>query len=221
VPDKGVIAPELPDKSPREPVRPAPPVVEPDPAGVDPPKPPRPKEPDPQPAPVTPTLTPKARPPHPFPPPKEVEWVSPWEKTGDVRVRVCGAGVTKVPLERRKTPILSPEPYFVVWVEIENASTTARRYNRWQPVTTGECTLRYASGAALPYAILPPDTGREWFSEFSQPIPPGGPPLLESLVFSRPDRNAEGAMTLTLDATRVGATGRFTLAIPHNVWARP
>jgi hypothetical protein len=127
-----------------------------------------------------------------------------------------------VPLADRRKKYLSPETYFVVWVEIENTSTdAARTYRRWQPVTTGECTLRYASGSVVSYAIYPAEASREWFDEFTQDLPPGGPAVIDSLVFSRPDPENRGDLTLTLDAGRVGGTGRLSFTIPRGVWARP
>ena len=162
----------------------------------------------------------RQRPASPFPPPSG-SWESEWVKIGDVRVRVCGVAVAQVPVERRKQESMSKDRYFVVWLDIENTSATAHTYRRWQPVLTGECTLKYANGAVIPYAIYPPETGRLWFAEFNQPIPPGGPPVLESLAFARPDVNTPGDLTLTLDASRVGGTGRYTFTIPHAVWARP
>ncbi len=140
-------------------------------------------------------------------------------EAGDVRVRVVGVAESKVPLEARKKKVLSADAYFVVWVEVENTSAANHTYRRWQPVTTGECTVRYAAGNALAFAYYPPDASREWFTEFTQPLPAGGPPLLESLVFSRPDPATDGPLTLTLDATRAGGTGRVTITIPHAVWA--
>jgi hypothetical protein len=200
---------------------PPPPAPRPEPILTPLPEPPPPPTPNPQPMPPDVSATtpkPFPRPPHPFPAPPG--WVSGWEKAGDVRVRVAGVASTRVPLEKRQKKLLSTETYFVVWVEIENTSRAAHTYRRWQPVLTGECTLRYASNAAIPYAIYPPETGREWFSEFTQPIPPGGPALLESLVFSRPDTNTTGDLSLTLDGSRVGVTGRFAFTIPHAVWTK-
>jgi hypothetical protein len=212
--------PQPPAPSPKvtpKPKEPPAPVVPDPPAPPPMPKPPEPAPKPPEPAPKTPA--PPERAPSPFPPPAG-SWVSAWEKAGDVRIRVAGVALTKVPLEARKRKFLSPEPYFVVWVEVENTSKTDRTYRRWQPVTTGECTLRYASGAAVGYPIYPPESGREWFTEFAQPLPAGAPPLLESLAFSRPEPSSDGPLTLTLDAARAGGTGRVAIEIPHAVWAR-
>ncbi|HYH68199.1 MAG TPA: hypothetical protein VD866_26130 [Urbifossiella sp.] len=203
----------------RAPVEPEPEPPEPLPTTPTPPE-PAPKTPEPAPKPPDPApKSPPERTPSPFPPPAG-SWESEWVKAGDVRVRVVGVAESKVPLELRKKKLLSPEAYFVVWVEVENTSKTDHKYNRWQPVTTGECTLRYATGAALMYAIYPTDTSRERFTEFTQPLPAGGPPVLESLVFTRPDPAADGLLTLTLDATRAGGTGLAKIEIPHAVWAR-
>ncbi len=164
------------------------------------------------------TRPPAAAAPGPFPPP--AGWASAWEKAGDVRVRVCGVATTRVPLVDRKKKVLSPDTYLVVWVEVENLSPkTPHTYRRWQPVQTGECTVRCASGAPLVYAMYPQEAGREWFSEFNQQLSPGGPPVIDSLVFSRPSPDVEGSLTLTLDASRVDGTGRLTFTIPQTVWA--
>lgn len=205
----------------RAPVEPEPEPPEPPPPPPPPPPEVTPKPPEPAPKPPEPApMTPPQRAPSPFPPPAG-SWESEWVKAGDVRVRVAGVAETKVPLELRKKKFLSPTPYFVVWVEVENTSKTDHKYNRWQPVTTGECTLRYATDAVIGYAAYdPPEASRERFTEFTQPLPAGGPPLLESLVFTRPDPATLGPLTLTLDATRAGGTGRARLEIPHAVWAR-
>lgn len=107
----------------------------------------------------------------------------------------------------------------MVWVEIENRSAAGTvTYRRWQPVLTGECTLRYQAGAAVGYAIYPAGAGREWSTEFTQELPPNSPPVLEAIAFSRPDTTEPGGLTLTLDATRVGGTGLLSFAIPRAVW---
>ncbi|MFO0797815.1 MAG: hypothetical protein U0804_10070 [Gemmataceae bacterium] len=221
-------APEPETPAPMVKPKPKPKEPEPEPTPVPEPAPktpePEPTPKTPEPAPKTPEPAPKAatvveRPPSPFPPPPK-SWESKWEKAGDVRVRVVGVAESKVPLVARKRNFLSPEQYFVVWVEVENTGKANLTYRRWQPVATGECTLKYAAGGVVGHAIYPTDAGREWFTEFSQPLPPGGPPALESLVFSRPDTNAEGPLTLTLDATRAGGVGRVAIDIPRAAWAR-
>jgi len=186
------------------------------------PTPPEPPPRPPEPVPKQPDPAPKSLPertPSPFPPPAG-SWESEWVKAGDVRVRVVGVAESKVPLELRKRKFLSEETYFVVWVEVENTSKTNHTYRRWQPVATGECTLRYATDAVVGYAAYPTDTSREWFTEFAQPLPAGGPPVLESLVFTRPAPATGGPLTLTLDATRAGGTGLPKVEISHAVWAR-
>ncbi|QDU23069.1 hypothetical protein [Urbifossiella limnaea] len=206
--------PKMPDPTPPEP---APKTPEPTPVPEPAPKTPEPAPKPPEPAPKPPTVV--ERPPSPFPPPPK-SWESKWEKAGDVRIRVVGVAESKVPLVARKRNFLSPESYFVVWVEVENTGKANLTYRRWQPVATGECTLKYAAGGVLGHAIYPADAGREWFTEFAQPLPPGGPPALESLVFSRPDTTADGPLTLTLDATRAGGVGRVAIDIPRTAWAR-
>lgn len=161
---------------------------------------------------------PPPRPVNPFPPPPG--WASEWDKAGDVRVRVRSVAYRQVPLVDRRRRFPSPEEYFVVWVEIENLSASATyTYRRWQPVSTGECTLRHQNGGTVLYAVYPAGAGREWFTEFTQELPPGGPPVIEALAFARPDTSEPGNLTLTLDATRVGKTGLFSFTIPRSVWA--
>ncbi|MBN9522305.1 hypothetical protein J0H58_27940 [bacterium] len=137
-----------------------------------------------------------------------------------MRVRVRSVAYRQVLLVDRRRRFPSPEEYFVVWVEIENLSPSATfTYRRWQPTTTGECTLRYQSRNTVPYAIYPAGAGREWATEFTQELTPGGPPVVEALAFGRPDTGELGNLTLTLDATRVGKTGLFSFTIPKSVWA--
>ncbi|MFO0797951.1 MAG: hypothetical protein U0804_10770 [Gemmataceae bacterium] len=126
-----------------------------------------------------------------------------------------------MPLTERNRRFYSPEEYFVVWVEIENLSPTRTHvYRRWQPATSGECTLTYQSGGTVGYAVYPGGAGREWFTEFTQEIPTGSPPVVEAIAFARPNTAELGPMTFTLDATRAGGLGRFYFTIPNGVWTR-
>lgn len=160
--------------------------------------------------PATPAVTvlptaPAPRAVNPFPPPPG--WSSDWRRSGDVGVRVRSVAYSQVPLVDRRRQFRSPDEYLVVWVEIENISPARSIvYRRWQPVLSGECTLTHQSGATVGYAVYPGGAGREWFTEFTQEVPPGSPPVVESIAFARPDTAEPGPLTLTLDAARAGGS---------------
>ncbi|MDB5308741.1 MAG: hypothetical protein JWO38_2943 [Gemmataceae bacterium] len=164
------------------------------------------------------SVAPPPRPVSTFPPPPGV-WSSEWQQLGDVQVRVRAARIARAPLVdaagRRSD---SPSTLFLVWLDLQNLSPSRpREYRRWQPVTSGECVLSYPGGTPLGAPRIPDGRKLEYFGEYRQPLPAGGAPVNELLVFPEPAPGTE-SLTLTLDARRVDESDRFEFRIPAAAW---
>ncbi len=216
-----------PPRPPKARVEKARPSETPDPPGELPdPKPePRPATIPPTPVPVEPTPEPKNTvniAPHPhhavrLPVPDRAGWTSEWDRNGDIRVRVRAVSLAALPtIDVDKVRSYTAEKHLVIWLEIQNVSEKPHTYRRWQPVTSGQCSLFTPAGSAMAIVIFPNKHRFDWTEEYERKLEPGAEPLLETVFFSAPEEERP-EYELRLNAANVGEKYLFRFAIPGKV----
>jgi hypothetical protein len=148
-------------------------------------------------------------------------YTSRWEKVGAVEARVAGVAVTRVPItDVDGIEKESPVAVLAVWVEVRTQNNPRPpELRRWQDSLGQYCELTTARGGKLGRGLLGPGATLRTGLPYKQPLPADGTPRIDVLVFASPPDEA-GELQLTLDAERVGETGKFKLAIPASAWKK-
>lgn len=146
-----------------------------------------------------------------------------WSQVGDVRVKIVRAKVEKVPLKSRvdKSAKLSPESELVLWVEVQNLSTTKTiRYRRWgQPATGGVIgRTSIADEHGNTYAIKQFEDGIEAAHETGiADLRPNDPQLTDIICVARPADTAT-VLEITLAPLDEGYKETHRFKIPSSAW---
>lgn len=144
-------------------------------------------------------------------------WASEWDRNGDVQVRIRAVSLAALPIINvDKERSYTADKHLVFWLEIQNVSDRPHTYRRWQPVTSGECTLYSPSGAAMPIVIFPNQHRFDWTEDYERKLEPGADPLIETVFFSTP-QDVASQHVLQLKAGHVGEKYLFTFKVPGNV----
>jgi hypothetical protein len=144
------------------------------------------------------------------------KWVSAWQASGDVRVRVLNVSVRRVRLVEPKGKPYDSQPVLAVWVEVENTGKSPRELRSWFTPLEEFATLRNQRDLPVGRARFGPGVRVEETPEASRPLPPGET-LAALLLFIAPDEsNTE--LELWLDARRVGEKYGYRFRIPSPAW---
>jgi hypothetical protein len=151
------------------------------------------------------------------PPPKS--WSTDWSRSGFLEVRVRAVAVRRLPtISTEQVRSLTPDEALVIWVEVRNTSADqTMNYTRWQPVTTGDCTLYTPARRPIGLFLFPVKQRYDWTEDYERVIEPGGEPILEPLFFRIPED--ERVVTLQLSGKNVGEKFPFVFVIPAKAWS--
>lgn len=146
-------------------------------------------------------------------------WRSDWKQIGDIRIRVLGAAIRKVPLtDSRKRNSESAGEFLAIWLEIANASPTANvDYRVFQP-PENEHAFLWDMEQPIKTFVSPSGTWPRWQCEYKTTIR-SGESVVEVLAFETP-KSTSPSVFLSLNAGRVAETGKYTFSIPATAWKR-
>jgi hypothetical protein len=145
-------------------------------------------------------------------------WSSDWQRAGNVRARVYSVALERVALVADRGGVSeSPSPVLVIWVEVENLSSVPKRVRWWQDALSEYAELKTARGVPVGRARFGAGVRVRDMPEQSRDLGPGEPPAAALVIFDPPPEGA-GALSLRLDAERVGEAGAFAFTIPARGW---
>jgi hypothetical protein len=154
-----------------------------------------------------------------LPPPAKPLWTGDWEKSGDIRIRVHAAALTRLPIIHASDASRSwtKDEALVIWLDVQNLSDKPRTVKRWQPVTSNGCTLNFPSGNPVDIVAFPLNHRFDWTDDYERVLEPGADPLIEMVFFQPP---GEQKVTLKLPGKNVGEDYLWQLTIPPKAWTK-
>ena len=139
---------------------------------------------------------------------------SPWQKVGDVYLRISRVSVGRVPVIDGKEQVRdTAQPMLVVVVEVRTlAAEKKRELSSWTDRRLHH-SAAFLGAKELPHPDIPLGSRVHSGVPAKQPLPADGEPVRDVLVFVAPPDGA-GDVSVRLDAERCGETGDIWFNIP-------
>lgn len=157
------------------------------------------------------------------PPPRQLDarvppsgFTSQWVQLGAIRTRVTGVRIERPLLVENGHEFRSPTRCIVVWVETAGVGGT-REVRRWLSPGLSFAALQSDPAQRLPPTKFGPGIRPAGQLEGGHKVVPGGPPVVDVLVFEGP-RVPVDALFLTLEDEHVGEVGTMRHVIPSSAW---
>ena len=142
-------------------------------------------------------------------------FTSDWEQVDEVEARVAGVAIMHVPItDADGRAVESAVAVLTIWVEVRTRTQArAVELKRWQDSLGSYAEVVTARGLKLHPARLGPGATLRTGLPYKQAVPADGTPRTDIVVFAAPPDDP-GDLHLSLEAERVGETGKFKMTIP-------